>query len=380
MVGRTYPLERISTLIGTIYDCVLDPGLWQSVVDSIRRELDFCYAVLGVYPLPGGNVVLGVSTGIDSVKLGELPYYGNDLVELWGGDARVKQYPLEEPIVQSRVVPNATLLASRYFIEWAGPQGVIDAVAIGLERNTRMVSTLSFGRHSTAGIVGNGEVDSLRLLAPHFRRAIAISQLLELQSIAAANVASVLDGLSVGVVLVDELMALIHTNPVAEAMLARKDPIKVTNGRIAVLDASSAVEDAVAQAAGDEMLLGRRGGTGFPIHGPSGEPYIIHVLPLERRESRPGLFRRATAALFVTPADRPISLPFDAFAALYGLTPAEVRIAEMLVAGRTRREISDELGLGSATVKTHLLRVFEKTGVRRQVDLVRLVASFASPA
>jgi DNA-binding CsgD family transcriptional regulator len=256
-------------------------------------------------------------------------------------------------------------------------------VAIGLERNTRMVSTLSFGRHETIGIVGNGELDALRLLAPHFRRAIAIGQMLELQSIAAANVTSVLESLSVGVVLVDELMALIHANPVAESMLARKDPIKVSNGRVVVADASpaiaSAIEDAVAQAAGDESALGRRGGTGFPTRGLSGEPRIIHVLPLKKRESRPGLFRRATAALFIAPVDRPIGLPFDAFAALYGLTPAEVRIAEMIVAGRTQREIAKSLGLASATVKTHLLHVFEKTDVRRQVDLVRLVASLASP-
>jgi len=383
MTDRSYPAERISELIGTIYDCVLDPSRWPSVVDNIRRELEFCYAVLGVYPLPGGEVTLGVATGIDSVKLGELPAYGQDLVDLWGGDIRVKQYPLEEPIAQSQAVQDSALAASRYFLEWAQPQGVVDAVAIGLERNTRMVSTLSFGRHETVGIVSKAELDALRLLAPHFRRAIAIGQMLELQSIAAANVTSVLESLSVGVVLVDELMALIHANPVAESMLARKDPIKVSNGRVVVADASpaiaSAIEDAVAQAAGDESALGRRGGTGFPTRGLSGEPRIIHVLPLKKRESRPGLFRRATAALFIAPVDRPIGLPFDAFAALYGLTPAEVRIAEMIVAGRTQREIAKSLGLASATVKTHLLHVFEKTDVRRQVDLVRLVASLASP-
>ncbi|MBZ9996469.1 helix-turn-helix transcriptional regulator [Mesorhizobium sp. BH1-1-4] len=383
MTGRSYPAERISELIGTIYDCVLDPSRWPAVVDSIRRELEFCYAVLGVYPLPGGEVTLGVATGIDSLKLGELPSYGQDLVDLWGGDTKVKQYPLEEPIAQSQAVPDAALVASRYFREWAQPQGVVDAVAIGLERNSRMVSTLSFGRHETVGIVGNGELDALRLLAPHFRRAIAISQLLDLQSIAAANVASVLDGLSVGVVLVDELMALIRANPAAEEMLTRKDPIKVSNGRVVVSDGSRemslAIEDAVAQAAGDEVALGRRGGSGFPTRGLSGEPRIIHVLPLKRRESRPGLFRRATAALFIAPADRPLSLPFDAFAALYGLTPAEVRVAELIVAGRTQREIARGLGLAGATVKSHLLHVFEKTNVRRQVDLVRLVAALASP-
>jgi DNA-binding CsgD family transcriptional regulator len=51
----------------------------------------------------------------------------------------------------------------------------------------------------------------------------------------------------------------------------------------------------------------------------------------------------------------------------------------IVTVSRTQREIAKSLELAGATVKTHLLDVFEKTGVRRQVDLVRLVASLASP-
>jgi len=90
----------------------------------------------------------------------------------------------------------------------------------------------------------------------------------------------------------------------------------------------------------------------------------IMWLTLDRRRNRPGLFRRATAALFIAPADRPISLPFDAFAALYGLTPVEIRIAERIVAGQTQREIAKSLGLAGATVKTYLPQVFGRTNVR----------------
>jgi DNA-binding CsgD family transcriptional regulator len=43
------------------------------------------------------------------------------------------------------------------------------------------------------------------------------------------------------------------------------------------------------------------------------------------------------------------------------------------------RETSDALGIGESTVKTHLHRVFSKTGTSRQADLVKLVASFSSP-
>ena len=37
------------------------------------------------------------------------------------------------------------------------------------------------------------------------------------------------------------------------------------------------------------------------------------------------------------------------------------------------------LGIAESTVKTHLGRLFAKTGARRQADLVKIVAGFASP-
>jgi hypothetical protein len=40
---------------------------------------------------------------------------------------------------------------------------------------------------------------------------------------------------------------------------------------------------------------------------------------------------------------------------------------------------SEVLGLSEGTVKTHLQHLFEKTAVRRQADLIKLVAAHASP-
>jgi DNA-binding CsgD family transcriptional regulator len=42
-------------------------------------------------------------------------------------------------------------------------------------------------------------------------------------------------------------------------------------------------------------------------------------------------------------------------------------------------ETAEALGVSEATLKTHLNRIFSKTGTQRQPDLVRLVAGFASP-
>ena len=52
-------------------------------------------------------------------------------------------------------------------------------------------------------------------------------------------------------------------------------------------------------------------------------------------------------------------------AAAYGLTPAETRLLESLLAGRNFAETATSLGIALTTAKTHLDRIFQKTGVRR---------------
>ena len=40
-------------------------------------------------------------------------------------------------------------------------------------------------------------------------------------------------------------------------------------------------------------------------------------------------------------------------------------------------QIAEALGIGTGTVKTHLRNLFQKTGVKHQADLVKLVAGFS---
>jgi DNA-binding CsgD family transcriptional regulator len=64
---------------------------------------------------------------------------------------------------------------------------------------------------------------------------------------------------------------------------------------------------------------------------------------------------------------------------IYAITPAEARVVLALARGATLREIADELGTSIATVRTQVKSSLEKTGTRRQAELVALVHSLAPP-
>jgi DNA-binding CsgD family transcriptional regulator len=64
---------------------------------------------------------------------------------------------------------------------------------------------------------------------------------------------------------------------------------------------------------------------------------------------------------------------------LYELTPAEQRVFELVVAGEKTAAIAQTLSVAPSTVRTHLLKVFEKTGRHTRGDLVKLSREITLP-
>ncbi|MGI9285089.1 MAG: response regulator transcription factor [Pseudomonadales bacterium] len=63
----------------------------------------------------------------------------------------------------------------------------------------------------------------------------------------------------------------------------------------------------------------------------------------------------------------------------YALTARELDVLELIIAGASNKLIASELGLGLATVKTHLLHIFQKTGVSSRTELLsRIVINLAT--
>ncbi|MAQ15153.1 MAG: hypothetical protein CMN30_10225 [Sandaracinus sp.] len=80
--------------------------------------------------------------------------------------------------------------------------------------------------------------------------------------------------------------------------------------------------------------------------------------------------------------DRPVSASVPSVIQLqehHGMTRAEARIAHRLVTGRSVRQCADDLGVSASTVRTHLSRIFDKTGQRRQGALVAHLLRLRTP-
>jgi DNA-binding CsgD family transcriptional regulator len=114
--------------------------------------------------------------------------------------------------------------------------------------------------------------------------------------------------------------------------------------------------------------------------GKAGDRYVGHVLPLTSgARRRAGRTYAAVAALLVRKAGLGVPSAFEVISKVFTLTPTELRVLLAIVEVGGTPEVAEALGVAVTTVKTHLGRLFEKTGTARQADLVKLVAAYATP-
>lgn len=367
-------------LIGGIYDAAIEPRLWHAAIDNLRRHFGFQIAMLGIAKFATVEMVIQVSCNVPDEYLRSIDGFGDSIFELWGGPAGVARLPLEEPVLNSHVPEFKDYERNRYYLEWAKPQGLVDQCVIFLANDRTMNASLGLGIHESGSYPTPAQLDDLRLIAPHLRRAATVSRLLDVTVDRVTTFRSAFDVMSCGAVLVNADLKILHANRVAEEMLGLADPIRSIAGRLELYREllPGQLRAAVEAVTAGEFGLGRRG-IAIPARRRDESAVALHVMPLERRSSRTGFPLEAVAAVFVADGTGPMTAPTDALMLLYGLTPAEARVLELVVSGRSSPEIASTLGIASSTVRTHLLRVFDKTGRHRRAELVRLASEIRLP-
>jgi DNA-binding CsgD family transcriptional regulator len=287
---------------------------------------------------------------------------------------------IEQPIAITDLIPVEELNQTELYLKWAKPQGFVDFISAVLDRTT--ISSAIFGvfRHEQNGIVDDQARRQMRLIAPHIRRAVLIGRMFEFKAAEVATFVDALDGLSAGMFLVDAEGRLIHANAAGHVILAAGEILKSVAGRLVTSDTGvqQTLRDVFAAAGQGDAAVGIKG-IAVPLIGEDGERYVAHVLPLTSGARRSGgLYRAAVAALFVRRAALVTSSTSQVIGEAFKLTPTELRVLLAIVEVGGIPEVATAFGVADTTVRTHVNRLFEKTGVTRQADLVKLVAGYAT--
>ena len=225
-------------------------------------------------------------------------------------------------------------------------------------------------RRTERGPAERAVVQKLDELRPHLARSAFLSARLQLER---ARIASeTLAALGLPALVLDEQGKVLAANPLIEAMTSYVH--WRAQDRVSLKDraADQLLRDAIATI----DLSGGAGVRSFPVRDTGAKTMMVaHVVPI--RLSTRDIFVRCAAALVLTPVILPQAPPVELVQSLFDLTPAEARVARSLVAGDTVQEIASVGSVSLNTIRTQLRGVLEKTGCRRQAEVVALLGGIA---
>ena len=293
---------ELSELIGAIYDCALEPSLWADTMERMRSDMVLANAATTVHDMRNGTLLVAAAAGIPDDVIAAGPRYADAIHDLWGGAERINTYLLDEPILQSSATPRASWNDNAWYVDMWRDRGIVDVAIIPVLRDADAVGAVAFGMTRDAD---DEDMDVLRLLGPHIRRALSISRILDMQSVAAANLAAIFDKLAAAAILISQDLAIEHANATARGMMRDGDAIREVGGRLSILSpmARDAVIRAVQTITDGVEDLGPRG-IGVPLRRNDGTPSVAHVMPLTIGAARHHVGRGVKAAIFIAPSER----------------------------------------------------------------------------
>ncbi|MXX76289.1 MAG: helix-turn-helix transcriptional regulator [Holophagales bacterium] len=220
---------------------------------------------------------------------------------------------------------------------------------------------------------GRDQIALVERLAPHVAQLVSVRRAVVSAGALGSPLAQLMEVQRLGIICLDSRGRIVTANGRAGDILRRGDVLSDLKGELRVRNAEerSRFQRMLAAAlprngdarVGGSMTLGRA--FGLPR-------YVVHVKSSYSVESDFGGHGPGALVLIVEPG-RPTNVDAGLVATALGLTPAESTVASRLAEGMTVGEIAEATGRRERSVYWLLGRIYAKLGIRRQVDLVRLV-------
>lgn len=276
-------------------------------------------------------------------------------------------------------LPREAVERTEYYNDFLRPQDIYCSMMLGLSADGVETCTLSMNRSHGKGDFDTQEVETARRLHPHWRRAFKLAGRLQSTRMVSADIAAMLDHAGHAMLLVESSGRVRYANALASAMVGPRSGLRIQSDRLSASHPPAArqLEALIGQATrGDGGE--RRGGTMIVPHGEEGAWLAVSVDPVPDQPLSVFPSERA-AIICVTDPQARANVSESRLQQMFGLTPAETRVALALLDGLSPREAAEQLGVRYQTVRNQMQALFQKTMTSRQAELVLLLARVTVP-
>jgi len=360
--------ETLDWLIGQIYECALDPSLWNATIEQIRLALCppewlSAFLMLERRNPPSAKFIASTNLGPGLALTYSAVFAYDNPWSQGGWSARNGQL-----IDSDEILPRAELRKTSFYRNFLAAINVDRTLCIMLDRRG--------GERLGLLLIGPGDSDlatlrrGLRVLAPHIQRAVRISQRIASVEVAASAARAAANRSRYALISLDKDLNILSVNnrvahyeatgliTTAGGKLAFVDPI--SQQKLVTISVIRSHDDLAFQAVD---RAGRERPVLAALIKPKTVPHIGGAIP--------------DVAMIITlgsgVGEGP-ALGIDRLAQWFGLTPTEARVVGALIDGQTPQDYATRNGVSINAVRFHLKHIFLKTETASQAQLVARIA------
>jgi DNA-binding CsgD family transcriptional regulator len=366
----TFGPHALADLEALVYDAALEPSLWPQVAAGASRAFEAPHILLGVLNRRGGEFMRAATQNATEANMARYSTF-----ETNPGVAFVASTPPTTVVSRDALVSDSELERMQLYQEVMRPLDSWHLAVMNVHRDDSYLAPMTISRGRRARPFSKEELTALRALAPHLNRALRVTLRIREIEARASALAEMGDRALAAVVLTDAFGRVAEANGLARAIVAENDGLTLRDGalRAAGGDDNARLVRLILEAAGgaNGLTFMRKSGV-MQVARPSCRRPLALVVSPTRNVASPFGRSHAVTIAFADP-ERPPEADADLLKRLYGFTAREAAVAALLLKGRSPNEAADELAMRENTVRSHIRHVFDKTGVERLVDLVRLL-------
>jgi DNA-binding CsgD family transcriptional regulator len=370
--------EQITEVIHAVYGSATDhrPEAWQEILEQISVLFSSGPAALTSYsPETDRFDVIASTFSPQAVEAyNERFRYVSDM------HASVTKLRPGEQFWRTRDHPDAEFLSSEIYHEFFKREGVYDLIYCVLFEQKGLMVGAVFSRPSPETAFDSGDIGLMTSVLPHLGNALRNCILLADLERDKQRMAETLSKVPRAILFLERSGKVAFANHAALNTLKTKDGLELDrNGR---LFASLSKDEREFKSILASVFDGDGGPIPhdgvLPVSRPSGlRPLQLLLLPFSN-EIESGVCGEKLALLVVYDPEINVGAVESVLSRMYDLTPAEAKVAVHIAKGRSPAEAAEHLAISQDTVRTHLKRIFHKTGTKRQSELITLIVN--SPA
>lgn len=277
-----------------------------------------------------------------------------------------------EVLLLDEVVSRDGLEQDAFYLEVMKPYGIDHALGMHVSEPGGIECNLGLTAHGDRFRFTDAHKAFMAQLRPHVALALQLFSRIQRDESEIEALTGTLDRLTIATFILNGQGKLLRANSAAQRMIDRSETFRQVQGFLRIDGRSDArrfattVEEAINARLGEGEFV-----RAFRCRDSANEGRGVLIRSIPRDRHGPV---DASPAVIVYATDPDPAGSFEQLiATLFDLTPSEANLAALLTQGLTLAEAAAETGLTESTVRSYSKRIFSKTGVSRQAELVRLI-------